>query len=79
MLLIALFRSWFVKAWPKPGEIWLHKDMVKGPWKRDNNYGAVSIRDVSQHIVRYSMGEIFNDERMDLSTFLYIYKRETGA
>lgn len=56
---------------PKAGEYWYIPD--KSPWPPKDRF--VKVLDVKDGWVRYYIGEFFPDERVTISTFLYIYKK----
>jgi hypothetical protein len=62
---------------PVPGERWYFREPKGDPWQRDAH--AVEILDVKRGWVRYSIGRYFADNRMKLTTFVYIYRPEEQA
>lgn len=62
---------------PKIGELWLPCFKRDGdPWNQ-KVYDSVTIIDVLNGWVRYDMGKIFRDERMEIDTFVKLYKRDS--
>jgi hypothetical protein len=59
------------KRKPKPGEIWFSFS-DGSPWPKKGH--DVTILDVKDDWVRYKTGPTFNDERMRMRSFLYIYE-----
>jgi hypothetical protein len=65
---------WIYRA-PEPGEVWLFRGRGNGdPWGGGEPF-TVTILDVRDGWVRYSMNTVFNDERKKIKTFLYCYRR----
>lgn len=57
---------------PVPGEIWRY--VSSDPWEA--KVTNVRILDVKEGWVRYYMGELFPDNRMELRLFLGIYRHD---
>ena len=73
MSIFSFFRKKVFRDLPAKGEKWL---LTSGdPW--GSKYPPVTILDQKEGWVRYKMGTslAFNDERMELETFMDIYKR----
>ena len=62
------------KVIPKIGEEWLLSIKDKSPWDTTNKYPPVTILDVKDGWVRYSFVTIFTDQRMEIESFLGMYK-----
>lgn len=72
MSLVGLIKSVFPGFFrqPKIGEVWtLVTD--QDPWGREA--GRATVLDTKDGWVRYSLGKVFNDERMPVSTFIAIF------
>lgn len=64
----------FNRRKPIPGDdFWYLRDAKIDPWG-SKTHNPVRILDVKEGWVRYSMGELFPDERMKMSAFLFCYK-----
>lgn len=63
-----------VERSPVPGEKWVLKGDLDGPWPSDKDYLPVDILDVKKGWVRYAMGSTFPDCRMRIKTFTSIYR-----
>ena len=64
-----------------PGEWWAIAPFCDGsPWspKSHDPIFTIKILDVKDGWVRYSMGKIYNDERMETETFTRIYEKLTN-
>jgi len=59
------------KSKPIPGESWELFD--KSPWPKHST--SITILDVKDDWVRYDMSPLFMDQRMELKSFLRIYKK----
>lgn len=60
---------------PQTGETWALSGSTKGPWPSPDQV-RVKILDVKSGWVRYEMNPyLYNDERMKLSTFTYLYQK----
>ena len=59
---------------PNPGEKWAFTNQ-KGPWPVVSRHEPVQVRDVTEGWVRYSIGDMFPDERKTVSEFLSMYRR----
>ena len=61
---------------PQPGEKWFFNPSNDGPWEhgRYKKY-RVTILDVKDDWVRYSMAYFFQDERRTIKSFLSMYKK----
>jgi hypothetical protein len=60
---------------PKVSEKWSLKQTDGDPWSR-KKYDPVTIIDVKDGWVKYSMGgSFFDDERMEIKTFVKIYEK----
>jgi hypothetical protein len=60
------------KTLPCKGEAWVMID--KSPW--GSKRPAIKILDYKEGWVRYYMGPIYSDERMELETFLKIFQKK---
>jgi hypothetical protein len=80
-MLLGILASGYVWAeWPliytppKPGEVWQFKGWRNDdPWTKDRH--TVTVLDVRDGWVRYSMGSVFNDNRSKMKVFLFCYGR----
>ncbi len=61
------------KRIPVPGESWSLFFETEDPWGPTRTV-PVKILDVKEGWVRYAFPNIFTDERMDIKTFIIIYK-----
>lgn len=59
---------------PSAGELWQFAPRGRGPWPV-GHYKPVTVLDVAEGWVRYSMGEIFTDERLTVEDFTRMYRK----
>jgi hypothetical protein len=59
---------------PKVGSLWGLANRNGDPFP-SKKYPPSVILDVKDGWVRYRIGSVFNDERMELSSFLYVYRK----
>ena len=60
---------------PVPGERWAFTPRPLGPWPMRESDMVATIRDVANGWVRYSLGRVFDDERMRADHFVQMYRR----
>ena len=57
------------------GEFWDFCGLNRSPWPREDLKTRVEILDVKNGWVRYYMNRTFQDERMETSIFVMLYKK----
>lgn len=69
----SLFKRFFGRPRIIPGEVWCLKG-DDSPWPKEWEH-KVTILDVRDGWVRYSISSRFNDERLKTATFMHCYRR----